>query len=49
MLGDACRQELIEHEVATLGGQRVYGIMLGYEDVIDHDELRHDQVMAVGR
>jgi hypothetical protein len=38
---------LIEHGVATLVGQRVFGIALGYEDVSDHDELRHDPVMAV--
>ena len=34
-------------EVATLVGQRVFGIALGYEDLNDHDELRHDPVMAV--
>ena len=34
--------ELTEHAVRTLVGQRVYGIALGYEDLIDHDELRHD-------
>src|SRR6202043_3056062 len=28
-------------------GQRVLGIALGYEDLIDHDQLRHDPVMAV--
>ena len=28
-------------------GQRVFGIALGYEDLIDHDQLRHDPVMAV--
>ena len=39
--------ELIEHEVRTLVGQRVYGIALGYEDLIDHEELRHDPVMAI--
>ena len=39
--------ELIEHKVRTLVGQRVFGIALGYEDLIDHDELRHDPVMAV--
>src|SRR6202790_3165135 len=39
--------ELIEHEVVTLVGQRVFGIALGYEDLNDHDELRHDPVMAV--
>ena len=44
---DVRRQELIEHEVVTLLGQRVFGIALGYEDLNDHDELRHDPVMAV--
>ena len=39
--------ELIEHEVTTLVGQRVFGIALGYEDLIDHDDLRHDPVMAL--
>ena len=27
--------------------QRVVGIALGYEDLNDHDELRHDPVLAV--
>ena len=44
---DERRPELIEHEVATLVGQRVFGIALGYEDFNDHDELRHDPLMAV--
>jgi hypothetical protein len=39
--------ELIEHEVATLVGQRVFGLALGYEDLNDHDHLRHDPAMAV--
>jgi Transposase DDE domain group 1 len=39
---DERRPEWIEHEVATLVGQRVFGIALGYEDLNDHDELRHD-------
>jgi hypothetical protein len=38
---------LIEHEVVTLVTQRVLGIALGYEDLNDHDELRHDPMMAV--
>jgi hypothetical protein len=38
--------ELIEHEIVTLVGQRIYGIALGYEDLIDHDQLRHDPVLA---
>jgi hypothetical protein len=44
---DERRPELIEHEVATLVGQRVFAIALGYEDLNDHDELRHDPLMAV--
>lgn len=44
---DGRSPELVEHTVATLVGQRVFGIALGYEDVLDHDELRHDPIMAV--
>jgi Transposase DDE domain group 1 len=44
---DERRAELIEHEVATLVGQRVFAIALGYEDLNDHDELRHDPMMAL--
>jgi Transposase DDE domain group 1 len=44
---DRRRQELVEHSVETLVGQRVFGIALGYEDINDHDELRHDPTMAV--
>jgi hypothetical protein len=36
----------IEHGVATLIGQRVFALALGYEDLIDHDQLRHDPVLA---
>ena len=38
---------LVEHQVETLVMQRVVGIALGYEDLNDHDELRHDPVLAV--
>ena len=44
---DARRPDLVEHEVATLVMQRVVGIALGYEDLSDHDQLRHDPVLAV--
>jgi hypothetical protein len=44
---DERRPEWIEHEVTTLVGQRVFAIALGYEDLNDHDELRHDPMMAV--
>ena len=36
-----------EHTVETLAMQRVAGIALGYEDLNDHDQLRHDPVMAI--
>ncbi len=39
--------ELIEHTVATLVGQRIFGLALGYEDLNDHDALRHDPMFAV--
>lgn len=39
--------EAVEHQISTLVGQRVFGIALGYEDLVDHDQLRHDPVMAL--
>jgi len=44
---DARDPGLIEHELPALVGQRVFGIALGYEDLVDHDQLRHDPVLAV--
>ena len=35
------------HPVAALVRQRVYGLALGYEDLNDHDQLRHDPLFAV--
>ena len=40
-------KDRIEHTVGSLIGQRVYGIALGYEDLNDHDRIRHDVVMGV--
>ena len=40
-------QQLIEHDVESLIKQRVMGIALGYEDLNDHDKLRHDPVLAL--
>jgi hypothetical protein len=37
----------IEHSVAELVSQRIYGLALGYEDLNDHDELRSDPLLAV--
>jgi hypothetical protein len=38
--------QLIEHTVRTLIGQRVFGMALGYEDLNDHESLRHDAVFG---
>lgn len=35
------------HSVRTLVGQRIAAIVLGYEDVDDHDTLRHDPVLGL--
>ncbi len=48
----ACFQDrrdpaFVEHSVETMLMQRIVGIALGYEDLVDHDELRHDPVLAV--
>ncbi len=48
----ACFQDLrnplyVVHPVAALVAQRVFGLALGYEDLIDHDELRRDPVLDV--
>ena len=44
---DYRNEERIEHTVASLIRQRVYGMALGYEDLNDHDSLRHDVVMGL--
>ena len=44
---DGRAADRVVHEVATLVGQRVFGIALGHEDLIDHDRLRHDPVLGV--
>ena len=43
---DGRTPELVEHTVETMLMQRICGIALGYEDLVDHDELRHDPVLA---
>jgi len=37
---------LVEHTLKSLIGQRVMGLGLGYEDLNDHDQLRHDPLIA---
>lgn len=43
---DGRAQSQVEHRVAAMVAQRVFGIALGYEDIVDHDQLRHDPVLA---
>lgn len=44
---DTRNQYLIEHGLEELLAQRVNGIVLGYEDINDHDRLRLDPVHAL--
>ena len=44
---DYRNEDRIEHSVESLLKQRVFGIALGYEDLNDHDSLRHDVVMRL--
>jgi len=44
--GDDRMAELVEHPLRVLVGQRVVGIALGYEDLLDHDQLRFDPVLG---
>jgi hypothetical protein len=37
----------IDHPVQEMVSQRAYGIALGYEDLNDHEHLRHDPLLAV--
>lgn len=37
----------LTHPVSALVRQRVYGVALGYEDLNDHERLRHDPLFAV--
>ncbi len=36
----------VVHDLPTMLGQRLFAIALGYEDVNDHDALRHDPVLG---
>jgi hypothetical protein len=37
----------VDHSLAQLLRQRVYGLALGYEDLNDHEQLRRDPLLAV--
>jgi hypothetical protein len=40
-------QARADHALETLVAQRIHGIALGYEDLNDHDDLRHDPALAL--
>lgn len=44
---DRRNPERIEHPVADLLAQRINGLILGYEDLNDHDDLRRDPALAL--
>jgi Transposase DDE domain group 1 len=44
---DGRNQDLIEHTIAEMLAQRVYGLALGYEDLNDHEQLRKDPVFGI--
>jgi hypothetical protein len=48
---DSRRKASCTHSLEALLKQRIYALALGYEDLNDHDELRHDPALqtAVGR
>ncbi|MGJ5675620.1 MAG: IS1380 family transposase [Nostochopsis sp.] len=37
----------ILHPVNSLIAQRIYGLIMGYEDINDHETLRHDAIFAL--
>lgn len=44
---DGRDQDCVIHTIETLIAQRVHGQALAYEDLNDHDELRHDPVLGL--
>src|SRR5665213_3514434 len=44
---DGRSAERIEHTLAEMLSQRIFGLTLGYEDVNDHEQLRSDPLFGV--
>jgi hypothetical protein len=44
---DGRNQEQVEHRVAEMLAQRIYGLALGYEDLNDHEQLRLDPLFGL--
>ena len=48
---DGRNPQLVVHDLASMLRQRLYGLVLGHEDLNDHDELRKDKALqaSIGR
>ena len=44
---DGRNPAFVVHQLPAMLRQRIFGIALGYEDIVDHDQLRHDPVLGV--
>jgi len=44
---DGRLQVAVEHQIKNIVAQRVLGLAAGYEDLNDHDTLRHDLALQV--
>jgi hypothetical protein len=44
---DGRNRDLVEHPIAEMLSQRIYGLALGYEDLNDHEQLRNDPVFGI--
>jgi hypothetical protein len=44
---DGRRPLLVQHRLAEMLSQRIYGLALGYEDLNDHEQLRKDPLVAL--
>lgn len=44
---DSRNPAFVVHALPAMLSQRIFGVALGYEDIVDHDQLRHDPVLGV--
>ena len=44
---DGRNQRMVDHSIQEMLSQRIYGLALGYEDINDHEQLRHDPVFGI--
>ncbi|MBK7931742.1 MAG: IS1380 family transposase [Bryobacterales bacterium] len=44
---DGRQARRVEHWLEEILAQRIYGLALGYEDLNDHEQLRHDPLLGV--